>query len=176
MPPGATWLSDPVDLPTQGLARVAVSLRLPQAPAGLTAHRSARTTAYVAAGDQLSAPDLPGAATWLQWVQLAGVDVERPAGTAIVTLGDSITDGTGAGVDVYERWPDVLAQRLQADPRTRGVAVLNAGIGGNRLLTDNTSPNALSRFDRDVLAQPGVRTLVVLIGINDIGGLSREDR
>ncbi|MBO9558351.1 MAG: SGNH/GDSL hydrolase family protein [Caulobacter sp.] len=175
VPPGATWLSDPVDLPTQGLARVAVSLRLPQPPARITAHRAARTTAYVAAGDQLSAPDLPGAATWLQWAQLAGVDVEATAkGAAIVTLGDSITDGTGAGTDVYERWPDVLAQRLQADPRTRGVAVLNAGIGGNRLLTDNTSPNALSRLERDVLSQPGVRTLIVLIGINDIGGLSRE--
>ena len=176
VPPGAAWLSDPVDLPTQGLARVAVSLRLPQPPARITAHRAARTTAYVAAGDQLAAPELPGAATWLQWAQLAGVDVEETARNAgaVVTLGDSITDGTGAGVDVYERWPDVLAERLQADPRTRGVAVLNAGIGGNRLLTDNTSPNALSRLERDVLAQPGVRTVIVLIGINDIGGLSRE--
>lgn len=175
VPPGATSLSDPVDMPTQGLARVAVSLRLPQPPGRLTSHRSARTTAYVAAGDQLSAPDLAGAATWLQWAQLAGVDVEGAKGAAaIVTLGDSITDGTGAGTDVYERWPDVLAARLQADPRTRGVSVLNAGIGGNRLLTDNTSPNALARFDRDVLSQPGVKTLVVLIGINDIGGLSRE--
>jgi lysophospholipase L1-like esterase len=176
VPPGATWLSDPVDLPTEGLARVAVSLRLPQPPVRITAHRAARTTAYVAAGDQLSALELPGAATWLQWAQLAGVDVEGTgkSAAAIVTLGDSITDGTGAGVDVYERWPDVLADRLQADPRTRGVAVLNAGIGGNRLLTDNTSPNALSRLERDVLSQPGVRTVIVLIGINDIGGLSRE--
>lgn len=176
VPPGATWLSDPVDLPTQGLARVAVSLHLPQPPARITAHRAARTTAYVAAGDQLAAPELPGAATWLQWAQLAGVDVEETARNAgaVVTLGDSITDGTGAGVDVYERWPDVLAERLQADPRTRGVAVLNAGIGGNRLLLDGLGPNALARFDRDVINQAGVKYVILLEGVNDLGTLTRD--
>jgi lysophospholipase L1-like esterase len=91
-----------------------------------------------------------------------------------VTLGDSITDGSGAGVDVYERWPDVLAARLQADPRTRNISVLNVGIGGNKMLKDGSGQAALARLDRDVLAQPGVKTLVLLIGINDIGGLSRE--
>jgi lysophospholipase L1-like esterase len=93
---------------------------------------------------------------------------------AVVTLGDSITDGSGAGVDVYERWPDVLAARLQADPRTKGVSVLNVGIGGNKLLKDGSGQAALARLDRDVLTQPGVKALIVLIGINDIGGLSRE--
>jgi lysophospholipase L1-like esterase len=174
IPAGASYLSDPVDLPTAGLARLAISLKLPAAPAQPTIHRSARTTAYVVTGDQLSAPDLTGATTNLQWAQLAGVEVESPKGAAIVTLGDSITDGSGAGVDRYERWPDVLAQRLQADPRTRGLAVLNAGIGGNRLLKDGSGPNALARLDRDVFAQPGLQTLIVLIGVNDIGGLSRE--
>jgi lysophospholipase L1-like esterase len=179
IPPGATWLSDPVNLPVEGLARLAVSLRLPEAPRQPSVHRSARTTAFVVAGDQLAAPELAGATTFTQWAQLAGVDVERPpvkglGGGAIVTLGDSITDGSGAGVDVYERWPDVLAARLQADPRTRGVSVLNVGIGGNKLLKDGSGQAALARLDRDVLAQPGVKALVVLIGINDIGGLSRE--
>jgi lysophospholipase L1-like esterase len=174
IPPGATWLSDPVALPVEGLARLAVSLRLPEAPRQATVHRSARTTAFVVAGDQLAAPELAGAATFTQWVQLAGVDVERSGGAAVVTLGDSITDGSGAGVDVYERWPDVLAARLQADPRTRDVSVLNVGIGGNKMLKDGSGQAALARLDRDVLAQPGVKTLVLLIGINDIGGLSRE--
>lgn len=174
IPPGATWLSDPVALPVEGLARLAVSLRLPEAPRQATVHRSARTTAFVVAGDQLAAPELAGAATFTQWVQLAGVDVERSGGAAVVTLGDSITDGSGAGVDVYERWPDVLAARLQADPRTRNVSVLNVGIGGNKMLKDGSGQAALARLDRDVLVQPGVKTLVLLIGINDIGGLSRE--
>jgi lysophospholipase L1-like esterase len=174
IPPGATWLSDPVDLPSEGLSRLAVSLSLPEAPRQPSVHRSARTTAFVAAGDQLAATELAGATTFTQWAQLAGVDVERPHGAAVVTLGDSITDGSGAGVDVYERWPDVLAARLQADPRTRGLSVLNVGIGGNKLLKDGSGQAALTRLDRDVLAQPGVKTLIVLIGINDIGGLSRE--
>lgn len=174
IPPGATWLSDPVALPVEGLARLAVSLRLPEAPRQATVHRSARTTAFVVAGDQLAAPELAGAATFTQWAQLAGVDVERSGGAAIVTLGDSITDGSGAGVDVYERWPDVLAARLQADPRTSNISVLNVGIGGNKMLKDGSGQAALARLDRDVLAQPGVKTLVMLIGINDIGGLSRE--
>lgn len=176
LPPGATWLSDPVDLPVEGLARLAVSLRLPEVPRQASVHRSARTTAFVVAGDQSAAPELAGAATFTQWAQLAGVDVEQPAGKgmAVVALGDSITDGSGAGVDVYERWPDVLAARLQADPRTKGVSVLNVGIGGNKLLKDGSGQAALARLDRDVLAQPGVKALIVLIGVNDIGGLSRE--
>jgi lysophospholipase L1-like esterase len=176
IPPGATWLSDPVNLPVEGLARLAVSLRLPEVPRQASVHRSARTTAFVVAGDQSAAPDLTGATTFTQWAQLAGVDVERPSGKgmAVVTLGDSITDGSGAGVDVYERWPDVLAARLQADPRTKGVSVLNVGIGGNKLLKDGSGQAALARLDRDVLTQPGVKALIVLIGINDIGGLSRE--
>jgi lysophospholipase L1-like esterase len=176
IPPGATWLSDPVNLPVEGLARLAVSLRLPEVPRQASVHRSARTTAFVVAGDQSGAPELAGATTFTQWAQLAGVDVERPSGNgmAVVTLGDSITDGSGAGVDVYERWPDVLAARLQADPRTKGVSVLNVGIGGNKLLKDGSGQAALARLDRDVLTQSGVKALIVLIGINDIGGLSRE--
>jgi hypothetical protein len=114
IPPGATWLSDPVNLPVEGLARLAVSLRLPEVPRQVSVHRSARTTAFVVAGDQSAATELAGATTFTQWAQLAGVDVERPSGkgsegAAVVALGDSITDGSGAGVDVYERWPDVLA-------------------------------------------------------------------
>jgi lysophospholipase L1-like esterase len=174
IPAGATYLSDPIPLPVTSLSRLAVSLHLPELPKQATLHRSARTTAYIASGDQTAARDLPGAATVLQWLQIEGVEVERRNGRAVVALGDSITDGSGAGVDRYERWPDILAERLQADPRTRDIAVLNAGIGANRLLKDTTSPNALARFDRDVLAQPGVETLIVLIGVNDIGMLSRE--
>ena len=85
-----------------------------------------------------------------------------------MTLGDSITDGTASGTDTNNRWPDQLARRLLG--ANLRVAVLNAGIGGNRVLGDGNGVSALARFDRDVLAQPGVRHVIVLEGINDIGG------
>jgi lysophospholipase L1-like esterase len=108
------------------------------------------------------------------WYFLSGVDVAAGTGTsAIVALGDSITDGHGATTNGNDRWTDVLAARLQGAPGMTGIAVLNEGIGGNRLLADGLGPNALARFDRDVLAQNGVRYLIVLEGINDIGNLTR---
>jgi len=91
-----------------------------------------------------------------------------------VTLGDSITDGHGATTNQDDRWPDAFAERLRANPATRDIGVLNHGIGGNRLLLDGLGPNVLARFDRDVLAQPGVRTLIILEGINDLGTLTRD--
>src|SRR5581483_7906303 len=87
---------------------------------------------------------------------------------------DSITDGHGVGTNHDTRWPDVLAERLQASPATRGLGVLNLGIGGNRLLLDGLGPNALARFDRDVLGQPGVRWAILLEGVNDLGTFTRE--
>jgi lysophospholipase L1-like esterase len=91
-----------------------------------------------------------------------------------VTFGDSITDGYGVTTNGNNRWPDILATRLQADPRTRGMGVLNAGIGGNRLLLDGLGPNAMARFDRDVLNQASVRYVILLEGVNDLGTLTRD--
>jgi lysophospholipase L1-like esterase len=122
----------------------------------------------------VSAPELPAAQSIDHWYFLSGVDVGvETAAAAVVALGDSITDGHGATTNGNDRWPDVLAARLQRNPASRRVSVLNEGIGGNRLLADGTGPNALARFDRDVLAQDGVRYLIVLEGINDIGTLTR---
>ena len=174
IPAGAVYLSDPIALPAKALDRLAVSLQLPAPPSLATQHRASRTTSYLAAGAAPDAADLPDATKTVQWLQLAGVEVENARVSAIATFGDSITDGAGTNVDRDERWPDVLAERLQADPRTKGLSVINAGIGGNRLLTDGNSPNGLARLDRDVLVHPGVTTLIVLIGVNDIGNLSRE--
>jgi lysophospholipase L1-like esterase len=129
----------------------------------------------VAHGDLVAAPDLPNAKKVEHWYFISGVDVLAPEDAAsIVTLGDSITDGHGATTDANDRWPDVFAQRLQASPDTRHLTVLNHGIGGNRLLLDEIGPNALARFERDVIAQPGVRFLIVLEGINDLGMLTHD--
>ena len=106
---------------------------------------------------------------------LRGVEVESSANAAaVVTLGDSITDGSASTLNGNDRWPDVLAARLQANGATRQWSVLNAGIGGNHLLTDGVGPNVLARLDRDVLAQPGVRAVIVHEGVNDLGGWTRK--
>jgi lysophospholipase L1-like esterase len=123
----------------------------------------------------VSAASLPDAKTVEHWYQVSGVDVvASPDGGAVVTLGDSITDGHGATTNGNDRWTDVLAARMQGDKSARMVGVLNEGIGGNRLLLDGLGPNALARFDRDVLAQTAVRAVVVLEGVNDLGTLTRD--
>jgi lysophospholipase L1-like esterase len=179
VPAGAEYISDPIDYPVAALSNLAVTFHLDAAPARQTGHPGSRATSYYVHGDQVAATDLPGAKKVDHWYQIAGIDVSAPASTsqnaaAIVALGDSITDGHGATTNGNDRWTDVLARRLQASAATRSLSVLNQGIGGNHLLTDGLGPNVLARFDRDVLAQTGVRYLIVFEGVNDLGGLTRE--
>ncbi|HVI79680.1 MAG TPA: SGNH/GDSL hydrolase family protein, partial [Candidatus Acidoferrum sp.] len=144
-------------------------------PSGETGHPGSRETSYYVHGDFTSAPDLPNAKRVDHWYQVSAIDVRGSSNSAaIVAFGDSITDGHGATTNGNDRWTDVLSERLQATGSTRGISVLNHGIGGNHLLTDGLGPNALARFDRDVLAQTGVRYVIVLEGVNDLGGLTRE--
>jgi lysophospholipase L1-like esterase len=175
VPAGAEFISDPVAFPVGALSDLAITLHMDAAPASQTGHPGSRATSYVAHGDLVSAADLPDAKKVEHWYQVSGVDVAEPGpGASVVTLGDSITDGHGATTNGNDRWPDVLARRLQATPKTRMIGVLNEGIGGNRLLLDGLGPNALARVDRDVLAQTGVRYLIVLEGVNDLGTLTRD--
>ncbi len=175
VPAGASYWSDPVAFAAQPLTVVAVTMRLPHAPAGQTGHPGAHTTSYLVHGSHLADVALVDAKTFEHWYQLAGIAVDAaPEARAVVTFGDSITDGHGSTTDVNDRWPDRLAERLHAAPSTRDVAVLNHGIGGNRLLNEGAGPSALARFDRDVLAQPGARYVIVLEGINDLGTLTRD--
>jgi lysophospholipase L1-like esterase len=176
IPPGADYLSDPVRLDAPALSSLTVSIHLPQAPAGETGHPGSRATSYYVHGDHTADADLPGAGHVDHWYQLSGIEVVAPpAATAVVAFGDSITDGHGATTNGDNRWPDVLADRLQASPTTRNIAVVNMGIGGNHLLTDGLGPNALARLDRDVFARPGAKVMLLLEAINDLGKLSRED-
>jgi lysophospholipase L1-like esterase len=178
IPAGAPMLSDPLGFDLPPLATVALTVHLRGAPADVTIHPGSRATSYLAPGDLVAASDLPGASRIDHWYFINGIDVTAPSTAgAVAILGDSITDGRGSTTNGNDRWPDQLARRLQADPRTRQVAVLNQGIGGNRLLREGLGPSALARLDRDVLAQPGVRWLVVLEGINDLGTrLSARER
>ncbi len=175
VPPGAIMLSDPVELEFPALADLAISLHLQKVPALLTGHPGSRTHSYVIPGDHLADAEMATAKKTVHWYFITGLDVVDADGTAaaVVVLGDSITDGYGCTTDANNRWTDELARRLQANPRTQRVGVLNHGIGGNRLLRDGLGPNALARFDRDVICQTGVRWLVILEGINDLG--TRKD-
>jgi lysophospholipase L1-like esterase len=175
VPAGAEYLSDPVAWPAAALSDLAVTIHVDKAPAVQTSHPGSRATSYVARGDKVSAADLPGALTVDHWFQLSGVEVESgKSAAAIAILGDSITDGYGVKPNTNLRWPDALMARLQADPKTRGVAVLNLGVGGGRVLLDGLGPNAAARFDRDVLMQSGVRWAIILEGVNDLGTLTRD--
>jgi lysophospholipase L1-like esterase len=168
--PGAPMVSDPIAFDLPGLSNVVVTVHVKGAPDGVTGHPGSRMTSYLQAGDAVSASELPAATRVDHWYFLNGIDVlAGSASAALAVLGDSISDGRGSTTNGNDRWPDELARRLQAGKSTAQLAVLNLGIGGNRLLRDGLGPNALARLDRDVLAQAGVRWLVVLEGINDIG-------
>jgi lysophospholipase L1-like esterase len=171
IPPGALVVSDPVGIKLPPLSDVAVSFFVPAQPVQQVTHHSfANQTSYSAAGNVTGAKSLDTPTEITNWPFLKGIDVRADEKTAaIVAFGDSITDGARSTRDTNQRWPDVLARRLQADKKLRDLAVLNEGIGGNRVLHDVAGPSALARFDRDVLAQAGVKYLVILESINDIG-------
>ena len=175
VPAGADYISDPVAMDVPALTTLAVSMHIAEHPAVQTGHPGSRATSYYAPGDQLGVTALNRPTSVDHWYQLSGVDVTgRPGASAIAIVGDSITDGFGVKPNTNSRWPDFLAERLQALPRTRSFAVLNLGIGGNRLLEDGLGPNATARFERDVLMRSGVSHVIFLIGVNDLGGLTRE--
>lgn len=175
IPAGADYLSDPISFRVEPLSDLAITLTLDTPPAEQTGHPGSRTTSYVAHGLLPSAADLPNAKTVDHWYYIAGIDVAAPPHAfAVAVMGDSITDGRGSTVNGNNRWPDILARRLQVSRSAQQVAVLNHGIGGNRLLENGLGPNALARFDHDVLAQPGVQYLMILEGINDIGKLTLD--
>ncbi|HEX7814984.1 MAG TPA: SGNH/GDSL hydrolase family protein [Dyella sp.] len=167
--PGASMISDPVALPVPDRSQVVVSMYLPNPTPVSTFHWDGRQTGWIVAGDRSSqvTPTQADSASHSTTARLllSGIQIETSQGArTIAILGDSITDGAAASLDKDHRWPDFLAARLAP----HHVAVVNAGISGARLLSDGMGVNALARLDRDVLAQPGVRDVIVMLGINDI--------
>ena len=169
IPPGAPALSDPVDFEVPALASLAVSTYFRGVSPATTFHNDGKQTAYLSAsGDETEATSFTAKQTFPSRIFLDEIQVDAPSGgRTLVLFGDSITDGDGSSVDANHRWPDFLAERLHA--KGVAVAVANEGISGDRILTDRLGDNALARFDRDVLSQPGVDTVVLMMGINDIG-------
>ena len=174
IPAGAIIVSDPVNLQLPAATDLVVDLYVPGDTAAsgspVTMHTGANQTSYVSStGNYVGADNFPVAATTPSWFLLARVEVVAPPTTGvIVALGDSITDGTRSTPNTNNRWPDLLARRLSQATGAK-MAVLNAGIAGNRVLNDGAGQNLLARFDRDVVVQPGVTHVIVLEGINDIG-------
>lgn len=173
IPPGATIVSDAATMGVPAFSNVAVSVYFPGCAMGTTEHNLALQTSYSAPGSVVEAASL-GAVTRPvhAWYFLTGVDVYAPGDSAVVTMGDSITDGDHSSPGENHRWPDFLAARLAADPGTRDAGVLgvaNAGLDGNRVLLNGWGPDAVSRIDRDILARSGARYLILLESINDIG-------
>ena len=175
IPPNALVLSDPVKLNVPAGGDLAISIFLPRPATGAGIHYSALQTSYIGPGELTGAASFPESETITSWVFLTAVEVLAPESAgAVVAFGDSITDGARSTIDANRRWPNVLAGRLQARRGGARLGVLDAGIGGNRILHDAASNarfgvNALARFDRDVLAQSGVKYVIVLEGINDLG-------
>ena len=170
MQPGSAVVSDPFYFPLKPLSNAAITIYFGSTSPDISGHPGSRTTSYILTGDAVSNENFSGAATTDHWYNINTIDVKAPdSDYAVAILGNSITDGRGSGTNKQNRWPDELARRLQADSGTQHVAVLNEGIGGNCVLGACLGPSALSRFNRDVIEQSGVKWLIILEGINDIG-------
>jgi lysophospholipase L1-like esterase len=167
--PGALVVSDPVDLALPALTEVAVSIYLPQEADTQSFHELGLNTTYVAAGNRVDTPAFPTHDSNRSYFWLTGLEVlAAPRSGSIVAFGDSITDGYSTTPDLHRAWPALLAERLQANPATAQLGIINMGISGNRVLRELVGSSALMRFDRDVLARSGVQWMLLLEGINDI--------
>ena len=175
IPNGGTAVSDAVIMDIPALADLAVSVFVPKETGPLTQHNTALRTTYIVSGDATGQPVIAEPRTTNTWYWLSGVDVLAPANAfAAVAFGDSITDGATSTPNTDHSWPSLLAARLVKAGITN-VAVINEGIGGNRLFRDGAGLNASARFDRDVLAKPGVKWVALMEGINDLGNGNRPN-
>jgi lysophospholipase L1-like esterase len=172
IPAGDEAVSDALDFPLAPGTNLTVTMYLArgQASGGITSHPGSSTTSYIAAGNHGSDEDPAGAAAVEHWYFLSSVEVwPAAAAAAVAILGDSLTDGRGSTTNGNDRWPDRLFTRLQSAQATSRIAVLNLGIGGNRVLSDGPGRSALARLEHDVLSYASVRWLIIFAGVNDIG-------
>ena len=170
MNPGVTITSDPIPFNLKPRMDISITIYFGQTSSNITGHPGSRTTSWLLAGDKTSAIDFAGSVPTDHWYFINGIDVKAPkSANAIAILGNSITDGRGSDTNKQNRWTDILSERLLKNPGTSQVAVLNLGIGGNCVLSGGLGPTGVSRYDRDILHQSGVRFVIVFIGVNDIG-------
>jgi lysophospholipase L1-like esterase len=172
MDPGTTVTSDPVAFKIEPRYDVAITICFGNTSPDVTGHPGSRTTSYILPGNNNSVTDFTGAVETEHWYVINGIDVMAPStASCIAILGNSITDGRGSETNMQNRWPDLLSERLLANPATSQVGVLNLGIGGNCVLRNCLGPAGVSRYESDILDQHGVRSVIIFEGVNDIGGV-----
>lgn len=171
--PGTVITSDPFPFAVKPRTDLAITIYFGNTSPDITGHPGSRTTSYLLTGNVVSRVDFSGAATTDHWYAINAIDVLAPSTAASVAiLGNSITDGRGSTTNLQNRWTDAFSVSLLKDSSTQHVGVLNLGIGGNCVLSGGLGPTGVSRFDRDILNQQGVRWVIVFEGVNDIGGVS----
>jgi lysophospholipase L1-like esterase len=170
MQPGEEITSDVVSFELKPRMEVAITISFGEVSPTLTGHPGSRTTSYLLPGQQTSSgTDFSNAVKTDHWYIITGIDVQSKSAAAVGIIGDSITDGRGSGTNKQNRWPDILAMRLLDNSATRQIGVLNMGIGGNAVLRGGLGPTALTRFNRDILQQQGIKWVIVYEGVNDLG-------
>ena len=171
IPAGEVVYSDPFNYNLPTLTNLAITIYFGNISATtINGHPGSRMTSFIQSGNVVSAASMPTVNSTQHWYIITGVEALADSSSkTIVTFGDSITDGRGSDTDGSDRWPDDLAQLLNANTSTTNVAVDNMGIGGGAVF-GGLGPEGINRFDRDVLNQNGARWLIVFIGVNDIGG------
>jgi lysophospholipase L1-like esterase len=171
--PGTAITSDPFQFALQPRTDVAITMFFGNTSSDVTGHPGSRTTSYLLVGNEVSRADFSGAVTTDHWYNINAIDVLASSTAACVAiLGNSITDGRGSTTNLQNRWPDAFSESLLKDSSTQHVGVLNLGIGGNCVLSGGLGPTGVSRFDRDILGQRGLRWAIVFEGVNDIGGVN----
>ena len=177
MNPGGEVYSDPIKFDLKPGSKMAITIYFGKTSPDVTGHPGSRTTSFILPGNNISSADFSGSVKTDHWYVIQGIDVKASKNSkAVAILGNSITDGRGSGTNKQNRWPDILSAKLLANESTKNIGVLNLGIGGNCVVRGGLGPTALERFDRDILSQSNVRWLIILEGINDIGGIkSREE-
>lgn len=170
-------ISDPIKFPLKPGMKVAITICFGDAGPEIGGHAASRTTSYLLEGNQPLTADFSKAITTDHWFVTSGIDVMAPKTTAaIAIMGNSIADGRGSGISKFNRWSDILSERLLKNPATKNRAVLNLGIGGNCVVRGGQGEPAVVRFDRDILSQQNVKWLIISEGINDIGGVRSADQ
>ncbi|WP_081868372.1 family 43 glycosylhydrolase [Flavimarina sp. Hel_I_48] len=171
IPAGKAIFSDPIKFDLNPRMQLAVTIAYGQTPADVTGHPGSRTTSYLLSGHQISPEaNFSKAIKTDHWYTINSIEVKSNETTAAVAIiGNSITDGRGSGTNKQNRWPDILSQQLLKNQDTENIGVLNMGIGGNAVLQGGLGPTALDRFDRDILQQNGIKWLIIMEGVNDLG-------
>ncbi|MGN7808688.1 SGNH/GDSL hydrolase family protein [Flavobacterium sp. 22076] len=168
--------SDAFDFELQPGQLLAITIHYGEISSNVSGHPGSRTTSYILQGDHINNESFAGAVKTDHWYSIMGVDISSVKNESnVVCLGNSIIDGRGSGTNKQNRWTDILASRLNANKNTAHIGVLNLGIGGNCVVRGGLGPTALNRFDRDVLSQSGTKWLIILEGINDIGGIRKAE-